>query len=148
ARMIKYLLVNPLGPEDLPTLKELTTREIQQVWAGTSRYIRSQLLQKKAVEIGIGTFAIVPVHATVGEDEVLPVERPVFQLSRFLKKFYSLKHAKTQIPDKTQFVQLDFKQIAAETHFRPEIVEQCVHETLLLFAEALQENKEVELSFK
>ncbi|XP_042643935.1 uncharacterized protein LOC122152894 [Tyto alba] len=105
-------------------------------------------LGKMAVEIGIGTFAIVPVHATVGEDEVLPVERPVFQLSRFLKKFYSLKHAKTQIPDKTQFVQLDFKQIAAETHFRPEIVEQCVHETLLLFAEALQENKEVELSFK
>lgn len=50
--------------------------------------------------------------------------------------------------DETPFVQLDFEEIAAEIHFRREIVEQCIHETLLFFAGALRDNKEVEFSFK
>ncbi|NXS72720.1 CCD81 protein, partial [Pandion haliaetus] len=148
AKMIKYLLFKSLGPEDLPTLKELTTSEICKVWASASGYIRRQLLQKRAVEIGVGTFALVPARATVGEGKVLPVERPVFRPCRFLKKFYKLKCAKTKIPDETPFVQLDFEQIAAGIHFRPEIVERCIHETLLSFAGALRDNKEVEFSFK
>ncbi|NXK00361.1 CCD81 protein, partial [Corythaixoides concolor] len=147
AKMTKYLVFNPVGPEKIPTLKELTTNEICKVWAGTSSYIRKQLLQRKAVEIGIGTFALVPARATVGEDKVLLVERPVFKLCRFLKKFYQLKCAKTKIPDETPCVQLDFEQIAAAIRFRPEIVQRCVHETLLFFAGALQEKKEVEFSF-
>lgn len=50
--------------------------------------------------------------------------------------------------DEIPVVQLDFEEIAAETHFRHEIVEQCVHETLLCFAGALRDNKEVEFSFR
>ncbi|KAK4816099.1 hypothetical protein QYF61_011323 [Mycteria americana] len=146
--MIKYLLFNPLEPEKLPTLRELTTSEICKVWASASKYIRRQLLQKRAVEIGVGTFAVVPARATVGEDKVLPVERPVFQPCRMLKKFYKLKCAKTKIPDETPSVQLDFEQIAADIHFRREIVEACIHETLLFFAGALRDKKEVEFSFK
>ncbi|NXF40005.1 CCD81 protein, partial [Nyctibius bracteatus] len=146
--MTKYLLFNPLGPEKLPTLKELTSTEVCKVWAGASDYIRGQLLQRRAVEIGVGTFAVVPEHATVGEDQVLTVERPVFQLCRFFKKFYKLKCRKTKIPDETPCVQLDFEQIAAAIHFRREIVERCIHETLLFFAGAIQDKKEVEFSFK
>ncbi|NXR05559.1 CCD81 protein, partial [Sagittarius serpentarius] len=105
-------------------------------------------LRFQAVDIRVGTFALVPAHATVGEDKVLPVERPVFQPCRFLKKFYKLKCAKTKIPDEPPPVQLDFEQIAAEIHFRREIVERCIHETLLFFAGALRDKKEVEFSFK
>ncbi|KGL94793.1 Coiled-coil domain-containing protein 81, partial [Charadrius vociferus] len=148
AKMMKYLLFSPLGPEKFPTLKELTTNEICRVWAGASRYICQQLLQKRAVDIGIGVFAVVPAHARVEEDKILPVERPVFQPCRFLKKFYNLRCAKTKIPDKTPCVQLDFEQIAVDIHFRREIVEQCIHEMLLYFAGALRDNKEVEFSFK
>ncbi|XP_062481991.1 coiled-coil domain-containing protein 81 [Pezoporus occidentalis] len=146
--MVKYLLFKGLGPDDLPTLKQLTTNEICKIWAGTSKYIRKQLLEKKAVDIGIGTFAPVLVHARVGEDKVLPVERPVFQLCRFMKMFYKLKCSKTKIPKETPFVQLDFKQIGADTRFRPGIVEQCIHETLLFFAGAIQDKREVEFSFR
>ncbi|KAM4637651.1 coiled-coil domain-containing protein 81-like isoform 3-T12 [Amazona ochrocephala] len=146
--MRKYLLFKDLGPNDLPTLKQLTTNEICKVWAGTSKYIRKQLVEKKAVDIGIGTFALVLVHAKVGEDKVLPVERPVFQLCRFMKKFYKLQCAKTKIPKETPFCQLDFQQIGADIHFRPEIVEQCIHETLLFFAGAIQDKREVEFSFR
>ncbi|NXX51852.1 CCD81 protein, partial [Tricholaema leucomelas] len=147
AKMLKYLLFKPLGPEDLPTLKELRTAEICRVWAAACRYVRRQLLQRKAVDIGVGTFAVLPAHATVGEDEVLPVERPVFQPCRFLRKFYKLKCAKTKIPDRIPVVELDYQQIAEEIHFRRQIAEQCIHETLLFFAGALQDQKEVEFSF-
>ncbi|XP_061226258.1 coiled-coil domain-containing protein 81-like isoform X1 [Neopsephotus bourkii] len=122
--------------------------EICQVWAGTSKYIRKQLLEKKAVDVGIGTFALVLVHVGVGEDEVLPVERPVFQLCRFMKMFYKLKCAKTKIPHETPVVQLDFEQIGANIRFRPQIVQQCIHETLLFFAAAILDKKEVEFFFR
>ncbi|XP_017689050.1 PREDICTED: uncharacterized protein LOC108506487 [Lepidothrix coronata] len=75
---MKYMRYKPVGPGELPTLKELSNSEIWKIWSGASRYIHRQLLQKKAVEIGVGTFAIVPVHASVEEGKVLTVERPVF----------------------------------------------------------------------
>lgn len=60
----------------------------------------SSCLHFQAVDIGVGTFALVPAHAMVGEDKVLPVERPVFQPCRLLRKFYKLKCAKSKIPGK------------------------------------------------
>lgn len=52
------------------------------------------------------------------------------------------------LPEETPVVHPDFEAIAANTHFRLEIVEQCVQETLLCFAGALRDNKEVEFSFR
>ncbi|NXS29562.1 CCD81 protein, partial [Pomatostomus ruficeps] len=148
AKMQKYLLYNAVEPEELPTLRELSTMEICKVWSGMSRFIYRQLLQKKAVDIGVGTFAIVPVHATVEEGKVLPVERPMFIPNKPLKMFYNLECDETKIPDETPVVHPDFEEIAANTHFRHEIVEQCVQETLLCFAGALRDNKEVEFTFR
>ncbi|NXM77978.1 CCD81 protein, partial [Serilophus lunatus] len=148
AKMQKYLLHNSVGPEELPILKELSTSEIWKIWSGASCYIHRQLLQKRAVEIGVGTFALVTVHASMEEGKVLPVERPVFVLSKPLRSFYSLECDEIKIPVEIPVVQLDFEDIAAETHFRQEIVEQCIQETLLCFAGALRDNKEVEFSFK
>ncbi|NWV29163.1 CCD81 protein, partial [Origma solitaria] len=147
-KMQKYLLYNSVEPEELPTLKELSTTEICKVWSGMSRYIYKHLLQKTAVEIGIGTFAVVSVHANVEDGKVLPVERPMFILNKPLKMFYNLECDEIKLPDETPVVQPDFEEIAAEMHFRQEIVEQCVQETLLCFAGALRENKEVEFSFR
>ncbi|NXD81778.1 CCD81 protein, partial [Halcyon senegalensis] len=146
AKMIKYLLMKPLRPDDFPVLKELTTSEICQIWDATSQYICRQLLEKKGVAIGIGTFALMSAHATIEKDEVLPVEKPIFQPCRFLKKFYQLKCTKTKIPDETPRVLLDFKHIATGIHFCPEAVEKCLHETLRFPAEALHDKKEVEFS--
>ncbi|NXF71834.1 CCD81 protein, partial [Sclerurus mexicanus] len=147
-KMQNYLLSKSVGPEELPTLKELSTSEICKVWSGVSRYIHRQLLKKRAVDIGAGTFALVPVLTTMEEGKVLPVERPVFILSKPLRTFYNLECDEIKIPDETPIVHLDFEEIAADTHFRREIVEQCIHETLLCFAGALRDNKEVEFSFK
>ncbi|NXN83332.1 CCD81 protein, partial [Bombycilla garrulus] len=148
AKMQKYLLYNSVEPEELPTLRELSTVEICKVWSGMSRHIYRQLLQKRAVEIGLGRFVVVPTHANVAEGKVLPIERPAFILSKPLKMFYNLESDETKIPDETPVVQPDFEAIAANTHFRHEIVEQCVQETLLCFAGALRDNKEVEFSFR
>ncbi|XP_027489471.1 coiled-coil domain-containing protein 81-like, partial [Corapipo altera] len=96
--MMKYMRYKPVGPGDLPTLKELSNSEIWKIWSGASRYIHRQLLQKKAVEIGVGTFAIVPVHASVEEGKVLTVERPVFVVSKPLRAFYNLECEENKIP--------------------------------------------------
>ncbi|NXX26707.1 CCD81 protein, partial [Nicator chloris] len=148
AEMQKYLLYNAVEPEELPTLRELTTLEICKIWSAMSRHIYKQLLQKRAVDIGIGSFAVVPAHASVAEGKVLPIERPMFILNKPLKMFYNLESDETKIPDETPVVHPDFGAISASTHFRHEIVEQCVQETLLCFAGALRENKEVEFSFR
>ncbi|NXQ56076.1 CCD81 protein, partial [Anthoscopus minutus] len=148
SKMQKYLLYNTVEPEELPTLRELSTMEICKVWSGMSRHIYRQLLQKKAVEIGVGSFAVVPVHANVAEEKVLPVERPMFIVSKSLKMFYNLESDETKIPDETPIVHPDFEEIAASIHFRHEIVEHCVQETLLCFAGALRDNKEVEFLFR
>ncbi|NXA82888.1 CCD81 protein, partial [Thryothorus ludovicianus] len=147
-KMQKCLLYHAVEPEELPTLRELSTIEICKVWSGVSRHIYKQLLQKRVVEIGIGSFAVLPAHANVAEGKVLPVERPMFILSKPLKMFYNLESDETKIPAEMPVVQPDFENIAANIHFRHEIVEQCVQETLLCFAGALRDNKEVEFSFR
>jgi len=43
---------------------------------------------------------------------------------------------------------LDIEKIAAHIYFRPQIVEQCIHETLLLYAGGLLDNQDVEFFFK
>ena len=42
---------------------------------------------------------------------------------------------------------LDFQEIAESIYFRVPIVQQCIHETLLFFAEALRGKKEVDFFF-
>ncbi|NXM62701.1 CCD81 protein, partial [Illadopsis cleaveri] len=148
AEMQKYLLYNSVEAEELPTLRELNTIEICKIWSAMSRHIYKQLLQKKAVDIGVGSFAVVPAHATVAEGKVLPIERPMFILNKPLKLFYNLESEEAKIPDETPVVHPDFEAIAANTHFRHEILQHCVQETLLCFAEALRDNKEVEFSFR
>ena len=50
--------------------------------------------------------------------------------------------------DEIPVVQLSFEQIATDTGFRREAVQQCIEETLLFFAGAVAEGKEVELVLK
>lgn len=54
----------------------------------------------QAVDIGIGTFAVLPAHASVEEGKVLPIERPMFILSKPLKMFYNLESDEVKIPGK------------------------------------------------
>nr|XP_038027272.1 coiled-coil domain-containing protein 81-like [Anas platyrhynchos]XP_038027274.1 coiled-coil domain-containing protein 81-like [Anas platyrhynchos] len=157
--MRHYVLFNPLKPEDLSLIKELTRKEIAQVWNSTCRYIRRQLLQKKAVNIGIGTFAVVSAKTTGADGKAMVVRKPIFKPCRFMKIFYKLKCAESRIPRLTLFLHgcflvetfidpLDIEKIAAHIYFRPQIVEQCIHETLLLYAGGLLDNQDVEFFFK
>ncbi|XP_021237589.1 coiled-coil domain-containing protein 81-like, partial [Numida meleagris] len=146
--VFRYLLLTPLNPEEVSLLKDLTTSEICKVWEATSKYIRRQLLEKRAVDIGIGSFAVVPTRAAAGQDGALEVDTPVFQLNQHVQTFYNLKDSKTKIPSEIFEHPLNFEEIAQTIYFRPPIVEQCIHETLLFFAEALRGKKEVDFLFR
>ncbi|XP_021237133.1 coiled-coil domain-containing protein 81-like [Numida meleagris] len=146
--VFRYLLFTPLNPEELSLLKDLTTAEICKVWEATSKYIRRQLLEKRAVDIGIGSFAVVPTRAAAGPDGALEVDTPVFQLNQHVQTFYKLKDSKTKIPSQIFEHPLNFEEIAETIYFRTPIVEQCIHETLLFLAEALRGKKEVDFLFR
>ncbi|XP_040512126.1 coiled-coil domain-containing protein 81-like [Gallus gallus] len=148
AGVFRYLLFKPLDPKQLSLLKELSTLEICRVWETTSKYIQGQLLEKRAVDIGIGSFAVVSARAAAGEDGVLVVDKPIFQLNQHVQEFYEIKEPKTKIPSEMFEYPLDFQEIAKNSYFRVPIVERCIHETLLFFAEAIRGKKEVDFFFK
>ncbi|POI22502.1 hypothetical protein CIB84_013750 [Bambusicola thoracicus] len=137
AGVFRYLLFKPLDPKQLSLLKDLTTLEICSVWDATSMYIRRQLLEKRAVDIGTGSFAVVSARASAGEDGVLVVDKPIFQLNQHVQRFYKIKEPKTKIPSEMFEYPLNLQEIAQISHFRVPVVECCIHETLLFFAEAL-----------
>ena len=66
----------------------------------------STWLTFQAVDIGIGSFAIVSARAAAGEDGVLVVDKPIFQLNQHVQRFYKIKEPKTKIPCKKNFVLL------------------------------------------
>ncbi|XP_015705289.1 coiled-coil domain-containing protein 81-like [Coturnix japonica] len=145
--VFRYLLLKPLDPNELSLLKELTTSEICRVWDATSKYVCRQLQEKKAVDIGIGSFAVVPARVAAGKDGVLDVDKPIFQMSQHVQRFYKLKKPKTKIPPEVFEHPLNLKEIAESIHFRVPIVKQCIHETLLFFAETLRGKQEVDFFF-
>ncbi|POI23367.1 hypothetical protein CIB84_012885 [Bambusicola thoracicus] len=102
----------------------------------------------QAVDIGIGSFAVVSARADAGEDGVLVVDKPIFQLNQDVQQFYKIKESKTKIPSEMFEHPLNFREIAETIAFRVPIVEQCIHETLLFFAEAVRGKKEVDFFFE
>ncbi|NXJ16773.1 CCD81 protein, partial [Odontophorus gujanensis] len=102
----------------------------------------------QAVNIGIGTFAVVPTHAAAGENGHLDVEKPIFQMNQNIEALYKLKPSKIKIPPEILDHPLDFQEIAKIIYFRAPIVEQCIHETLLFFADALRRQKELDFFFE
>ena len=76
----------------------------------------STCLTFQAVDIGIGSFAVVSARAAAGEDGVLVVDKPIFQMNQHVQRFYKMKEPKTKIPCKN-FVLLC--SAARPQHFTP-----------------------------
>lgn len=60
----------------------------------------------QAVNIGIGTFAVVTANTTGADGKAMVVRKPIFKPCRFMKTFYKLKCAESRIPSKKIFALL------------------------------------------
>lgn len=84
------------GPQSPSTLAALPSTAI-----GPSSCLRFQ-----AVNIGIGTFAVVPADSTSADGKAVVVQKPVFKPCRFMKTFYKLRCAGNEISSKKLFALL------------------------------------------
>ena len=66
----------------------------------------SSCLRFQAVDIGIGTFAVVPADTTSADGKAMVVQKPVFQTCKSVKIFYQLKCVEIEIPCKKIFAYL------------------------------------------
>eukprot|EP00076_Gallus_gallus_P035199 XP_025000737.1 coiled-coil domain-containing protein 81-like [Gallus gallus] len=69
-------------------------------------------------------------------------------MNQHVQRFYKMKEPKTKIPSEIFEYPLNFREIAETICFRVPIIEHCIHETLLFFAEAIRGKKELDFFFK
>ncbi|XP_064893304.1 coiled-coil domain-containing protein 81-like [Columba livia] len=90
-----------LQPHLSPTMEKLERYELAKIWASTSYHLSLQLALHQAVRIpGIGTFAVVRKRVALGEQDLVIVERPVFQLEQAVARDHELRCGCIDFPGK------------------------------------------------
>ncbi|XP_027751196.1 coiled-coil domain-containing protein 81-like isoform X4 [Empidonax traillii] len=130
-----------------PTLLRLSTEEVVAIWDVVSVYILGQMKMNKGVLVpGLGTFAV--VHEQVdGAEEVYVVRRPVFQLDMDLSCLRNLMFPTMIIPGDVEIAPLDYWWLSQTTSLPPNILRDCVEETVLLYSFQLRDGQHLAFAF-
>ncbi|XP_027751195.1 uncharacterized protein LOC114063236 isoform X3 [Empidonax traillii] len=95
---------------------------------------------------GLGTFAV--VHEQVdGAEEVYVVRRPVFQLDMDLSCLRNLMFPTMIIPGDVEIAPLDYWWLSQTTSLPPNILRDCVEETVLLYSFQLRDGQHLAFAF-
>ncbi|XP_027521326.1 coiled-coil domain-containing protein 81-like isoform X4 [Corapipo altera] len=130
-----------------PTLLQLSTEEVVAIWDVVSVYILGQMKQDKGVLIpGLGTFAVVPEQVD-GAEEVYVVRRPVFQLDMDVSCLRELMFPTVMIPGDIEIAPLDYWWLSQTTSLPPDILRDCVEETVLLYSFQLRDRQRLAFAF-
>ncbi|XP_055062329.2 coiled-coil domain-containing protein 81 isoform X3 [Misgurnus anguillicaudatus] len=115
---------------------QLSSDDIDHIWATVSCFIEQQMLMRKGVCIlGLGTFTF-----------CLHKLRPTFVLSEKLSHSYGFKQKKLQCSD-VPVVSLNFSALSVESPYEREIVQACVRQTVLLLLHAANTRHSVAHAF-
>ncbi|XP_071673831.1 uncharacterized protein [Patagioenas fasciata] len=110
-----------LQPHLSPTIEKLERYEFAKIWASTSYHLSLQLALHQAVRIpGIGTFAVVTKRVALSEQDLVIVERPVFQPEKAVAQDRELRCACTDFPGNMAFPQRDEKDHLPQCYHSPE----------------------------
>ncbi|KAK2529695.1 hypothetical protein Q9233_006862, partial [Columba guinea] len=113
----------------------------------TSSLPPSPLFQ--AVRIpGIGTFAVVTKRVALSEQDLVIVERPVFQLEQAVAQDHELRCGCIDIPGRQDFEQLPFAQIASENAVSEGTVQLYMKRTAHLFHACLENRENVAIIWR
>ncbi|NWS19322.1 CCD81 protein, partial [Pachyramphus minor] len=95
---------------------------------------------------GLGTFAV--VHEQVdGAEEVYVVRRPVFQLDMDVFCLQELMFPTVMIPGDIEITPLDYWWLSQTTSLPPDILRDCVEETVLLYSFQLRDRQHPTFAF-
>ncbi|XP_017691359.1 PREDICTED: coiled-coil domain-containing protein 81-like isoform X5 [Lepidothrix coronata] len=130
-----------------PTLLQLSTEEVVAIWDIVSVYILGQMKQDKGVLVpGLGTFAVVPEQVD-GAEEVYVVRRPVFQLDMDVSCLRELMFPTVMIPGDIEIAPLDYWWLSQTTSLPPDVLRDCVEETVLLYSFQLRDRQRLAFAF-
>ncbi|XP_064530581.1 uncharacterized protein LOC135423875 isoform X2 [Pseudopipra pipra] len=130
-----------------PTLLQLSTEEVVAIWDVVSVYILGQMKQDKGVLVpGLGTFAVVPEQVD-GAEEVCVVRRPVFQLDMDVSCLQELMFPTVMIPGDIEIAPLDYWWLSQTTSLPPDVLRDCVEETVLLYSFQLRDRQRLAFAF-
>ncbi|XP_051630132.1 coiled-coil domain-containing protein 81-like isoform X2 [Manacus candei] len=130
-----------------PTLLQLSTEEVVAIWDVVSVYILGQMKQDKGVLVpGLGTFAVVPEQVD-GAEEVYVVRRPVFQLDMDVSCLRELMFPTVMIPGDIEIAPLDYWWLSQTTSLPPDVLRDCVEETVLLYSFQLRDRQRLAFAF-
>ncbi|KAG9262347.1 coiled-coil domain-containing protein 81 isoform X1 [Astyanax mexicanus] len=132
----------------LPTLSQLNKHDVDHIWANVASFIERQMALQKAVCIsGLGTFTFSQLKLDVGSKYVL-IQRPIFQLSERLCQTHGLKHTKALAAGDIPVVPLNFTALSVESPFDRDVVEGCIHDTLLLLYRSISPHRSCFFTFR
>ncbi|KAK2529702.1 hypothetical protein Q9233_006869, partial [Columba guinea] len=149
-----------LQPHLAPTIKKLEGYEFAKIWASASSHLSLQLALHQtsslppsplfqAVRIpGIGTFAVVTKRVALSEQDLVIVERPVFQLEQAVAQDHELRCGCIDIPGRQDFEQLPFAQIASENAVSEGTVQLYMKRTAHLFHACLENRENVAIIWR
>ncbi|XP_027526330.1 uncharacterized protein LOC113960774 isoform X4 [Neopelma chrysocephalum] len=130
-----------------PTLLQLSTEEVVAIWDVVSVYILGQMKRNKGVLVpGLGTFAVVPEQVD-GAEEVYVVRRPVFQLDMDVSCLRELMFPTVMIPGDIEIAPLDYWWLSQTTSLPPDVLRDCVEETVLLYSFQLRDRQHLAFAF-
>ncbi|NXA16510.1 CCD81 protein, partial [Sapayoa aenigma] len=95
---------------------------------------------------GLGTFAVVPKQVDSME-EMYVVRRPVFQLDMDVSSLRELMFPMVMIPDDIEIMPLDYWWLSQTTSLPPDVVRNCVEETILLYSFQLRDRRNLTFAF-
>ncbi|KAK2529683.1 hypothetical protein Q9233_006850 [Columba guinea] len=127
----------------------LVLPEFAKIWASASSHLSLQLALHQAVRIpGIGTFAVVTKRVALSEQDLVIVERPVFQLEQAVAQDHELRCGCIDIPGRQDVEQLPFAQIASENAVSEGTVQLYMKRTAHLFHACLENRENVAIIWR
>ncbi|KAK2523262.1 hypothetical protein Q9966_012151 [Columba livia] len=138
-----------LQPHLAPTIQKLERYEFAKIWASASSHLSLQLALHQVVRIpGIGTFAVVTKRVALSEQDLVMVERPVFQLEQAVAQDHELRCGCIDIPGRQDVEQLPFAQIASENAVSEGTVQLYMKRTTHLFHACLENRENVAIIWR
>ncbi|KAK2525585.1 hypothetical protein Q9966_011320 [Columba livia] len=130
-------------------MEKLERYELAKIWASTSYHLSLQLALHQAVRIpGIGTFAVVRKRVALGEQDLVIVERPVFQLEQAVAQDHELRCGCIDFPGHQDSEQLPYAEIASENAVSEGTVQLCMKRTTHLFHACLENRQNVAIIWR
>ncbi|XP_072512802.1 coiled-coil domain-containing protein 81-like isoform X2 [Salminus brasiliensis] len=122
--------------------------DVDHIWADVASFIERQMAVRKGVCIsGLGTFTFSQLKLDVGNKYVL-IQRPIFQLSERICQAHDLKQTKALAAGDIPVVPLNYTALSVESPFDRDVVEGCVHDTLLLLFRAISTHRTIFFTFR